>query len=152
MWHAAKQEIRTFAEFIGLPGFIMKSSFNALYPDQNQGKARNHLAASPNVYARRLPESPMSAAQLRDHTRPEDMDAARSQGRFREGGGLRAMAGPLAGRMGIPRQEVTHRGTQSDQSSTAQVMFNYGIRYECTPFSLRRSVKETLLTSCRVRC
>src|SRR5674476_1217633 len=38
MWHAAKQEIRTFAEFIGLPGFIMKSSFNALYPDQRQGK------------------------------------------------------------------------------------------------------------------
>ena len=38
MWHAAKQEIRTFTEFIGLPGFIMKSSFNALYPDQNQGK------------------------------------------------------------------------------------------------------------------
>ena len=38
MWHAAKQEIRTFAEFIGLPGFIMKSSYNALYPDQRQGK------------------------------------------------------------------------------------------------------------------
>lgn len=38
LWHAAKQEIRTFAEFIGLPGFIMKSSFNALYPDQNKGK------------------------------------------------------------------------------------------------------------------
>jgi hypothetical protein len=38
MWHAAKQEIGTFAEFIGLPGFIMKSSFNALYPDQRQGK------------------------------------------------------------------------------------------------------------------
>jgi hypothetical protein len=38
MWHAAKQEIRTFAEFIGLPGFVMKSSFNALYPDQRQGK------------------------------------------------------------------------------------------------------------------
>jgi len=38
MWHAAKQEIRTFAEFIGLPGFIMKSSYNALYPDKNKGK------------------------------------------------------------------------------------------------------------------
>jgi hypothetical protein len=38
LWHAAKQEVRTFAEFIGLPGFIMKSSFNALYPDKNKGK------------------------------------------------------------------------------------------------------------------
>ena len=37
-------------------------------------KARNRLAASPDVYARRSPESPMSAAQLRDHTRPQEMD------------------------------------------------------------------------------
>jgi hypothetical protein len=38
LWHSAKQEIRTFAEFIGLPGFIMKSVFNSLYPDQSRGK------------------------------------------------------------------------------------------------------------------
>jgi hypothetical protein len=38
LWHAAKQEVRTFAEFIGLPGFIMKSSYNALYPDRNKGQ------------------------------------------------------------------------------------------------------------------
>ena len=38
LWHSTKQEIRTIGEFIGLPGFIMKSSFNALYPDQRKGK------------------------------------------------------------------------------------------------------------------
>jgi hypothetical protein len=37
-WHSAKQEVRTFAEFIGLRGFIMKSVFNSVYPDQNKGK------------------------------------------------------------------------------------------------------------------
>jgi hypothetical protein len=31
-------EVRTFVEFIGLPGFIMKSAFNAVYPDQSKGK------------------------------------------------------------------------------------------------------------------
>ena len=36
--HSTKQEIRTFAEFIGLPGFIMMSSYKALYPNQRQGK------------------------------------------------------------------------------------------------------------------
>jgi nucleoid DNA-binding protein len=47
-------------------------------------KARNSLAASrPDFYARGLPESPMSAAQLRDHTRPKEMDSAKSQGMSR---------------------------------------------------------------------
>jgi hypothetical protein len=35
---AAKQEVKTFAEFIGLPGFIMKSAYNAIYPDRTKGK------------------------------------------------------------------------------------------------------------------
>jgi hypothetical protein len=35
---STKQEVRTFAEFIGLPGFVMKSVFNSLYPDQSKGK------------------------------------------------------------------------------------------------------------------
>jgi len=39
-------------------------------------KAWNHLAASPNFFVRGLPESTMSAAQLRDHTRPPGMDSA----------------------------------------------------------------------------
>jgi hypothetical protein len=38
LWNTAKQEVRTFAEFIGLPGFVMKSVFGALYPDQSKGK------------------------------------------------------------------------------------------------------------------
>ena len=38
LWNTAKQEVRTFAEFIGLPGFVMKSVFNSLYPDQSKGK------------------------------------------------------------------------------------------------------------------
>src|SRR5665647_2626765 len=38
LWHSTKQEIRTFAEFIGLPGFIMKSAFNSIYPDKNKGQ------------------------------------------------------------------------------------------------------------------
>jgi hypothetical protein len=38
LWHTAKQEVRTFAEFIGLPGFIAKSAYNAIYPDQRKGK------------------------------------------------------------------------------------------------------------------
>jgi nucleoid DNA-binding protein len=43
-------------------------------------KARNSLAASrPDFYTRGLPESPMSAVQLRDYTRPPEMDAAKSQ-------------------------------------------------------------------------
>ena len=35
---STKQKVRTFAEFIGLPGCIMKSAFNAVYPDQSKGK------------------------------------------------------------------------------------------------------------------
>jgi hypothetical protein len=60
MWHAAKQEARTFAEFIGLPGFIMKSSFNALYPDQRQDKdfylqgSRQMDSATRQYYERNL--------------------------------------------------------------------------------------------------
>jgi hypothetical protein len=46
-------------------------------------KARNHLATHRDVPVRGLPESPMSADQLRDHTRPPEMDAVRFQGRFR---------------------------------------------------------------------
>ena len=43
-------------------------------------KARKNLAASPSgFYVRGLHESLMSAAQLRDHTRPPEMDAAKSQ-------------------------------------------------------------------------
>jgi len=38
LWHSTKQELHTFGEYIGLPGFIMMSSYNALYPDQRQGK------------------------------------------------------------------------------------------------------------------
>jgi hypothetical protein len=43
-------------------------------------KAWNHLAARKDLFVRGLPEappeSPMSAAQLRDQTRPPEMDAA----------------------------------------------------------------------------
>jgi hypothetical protein len=35
---STKQEVRTFTEFIGLPGFIMKSVFNSFYPDKSKGK------------------------------------------------------------------------------------------------------------------
>jgi hypothetical protein len=35
---STKQEVRTFAEFIGLPGLVMKSVFNSLYPNQSKGK------------------------------------------------------------------------------------------------------------------
>jgi hypothetical protein len=48
-------------------------------------KARKSLAASPSgFYVRGLPESPMSAAQLRDHTRPREMDTARGTSRTEE--------------------------------------------------------------------
>ena len=46
-------------------------------------KARHRLATHRDSSARGLPESPMSAAQLRDHTRPEEMDSAKSQGTYR---------------------------------------------------------------------
>jgi hypothetical protein len=47
-------------------------------------KARKSLAASPSgIYVRGLLESLMSAAQLRDHTRPTEMDSAIPQGTFR---------------------------------------------------------------------
>jgi hypothetical protein len=46
-------------------------------------KARNLLATRRDSPVQGLPESPMSAAQLRDHTRPPEMDAVSSQGRFR---------------------------------------------------------------------
>jgi hypothetical protein len=36
--HSAKQEVTAFGELIGLPGFIMKSTYNALYPNQRKGK------------------------------------------------------------------------------------------------------------------
>jgi DNA-binding CsgD family transcriptional regulator len=43
-------------------------------------KARNSLAASRQDFSvRGLPESPMSAVQLRDYTRPPEMDAVKSQ-------------------------------------------------------------------------
>jgi nucleoid DNA-binding protein len=47
-------------------------------------KARIRLAASQDHYVRGLPESTMSAAQLRDHTRPEEMDSARGTSRTEE--------------------------------------------------------------------
>ena len=46
-------------------------------------KARIRLAASEDFYVRGLHESQMSAAQLRDHTRPREMDAAIPQGTYR---------------------------------------------------------------------
>ena len=47
-------------------------------------KARKSLAASrPDFYVRGLPESPMSAEQLRDHTRPPEMDSVIPQVRSR---------------------------------------------------------------------
>ena len=38
MWHAFKQEVKTAAEFVGLLGFVGKSTFNAIYPDQKKGQ------------------------------------------------------------------------------------------------------------------
>jgi nucleoid DNA-binding protein len=46
-------------------------------------KAKIRLATHRDVPARGLPESPMSAAQLRDYTRPPEMDTTIDQGRFR---------------------------------------------------------------------
>ena len=46
-------------------------------------KARHRLATHRDSSARGLPESPMSAAQLRDHTRPEEMDSVGLDNRFR---------------------------------------------------------------------
>jgi len=40
-------------------------------------KARNFLAARLDLCIQGVPESPMSAEQLRDHTRPPEMDSAR---------------------------------------------------------------------------
>lgn len=50
-----------------------------LRPENVLDKARKLLATHRDVPARGLPESPMSAAQLRDYTRPPEMDAAKSQ-------------------------------------------------------------------------
>ena len=74
LWHAAKAEARTFAEFIGLPGFIMKSAVNALYPDQNKGKdvylqgsrqmdslSRQYIRAQPRRRHVRLPRRQRTA-------------------------------------------------------------------------------------------
>jgi hypothetical protein len=51
-------------------------------------KARNHLAASKDLSAwgspESPPESPMSAAQLRDRTRPQEMDSANNTDRREE--------------------------------------------------------------------
>ena len=47
-------------------------------------KARIRLAASEDLYIRGLHESPMSAEQLRDHTRPPEMDSARGTSRKEE--------------------------------------------------------------------
>ena len=38
LWHAAKKETGIFSELIGLPGFIMKSLWNGMFPDRNKGK------------------------------------------------------------------------------------------------------------------
>ena len=46
-------------------------------------KARIRLASRRDSPVRRLPESPMSGAQLRDHTRPEEMDSVGPKNRFR---------------------------------------------------------------------
>jgi hypothetical protein len=46
-------------------------------------KARNRLATRRDVPVQGLPESPMTAAQLRDQTRPLEMDPVIDQGRFR---------------------------------------------------------------------
>jgi nucleoid DNA-binding protein len=46
-------------------------------------KARKLLATHRDIPVRGLPESTMSAAQLRDHTRPLEMDAVSSKNRFR---------------------------------------------------------------------
>ena len=44
------------------------------------------------------------------------------------------MARQLAGCMGTQRQEATQPGNRPDQSSRDRLMFNYGIRYQCTAF------------------
>jgi hypothetical protein len=36
LWHAFKREAFTMTDFIGLPGFIMRSAFNAAYPSQGR--------------------------------------------------------------------------------------------------------------------
>lgn len=46
-------------------------------------KARIRLASSQDFFAQLLPEAPMSAAQLRDYTRPPEMDGAIPQGTYR---------------------------------------------------------------------
>jgi hypothetical protein len=47
LWHAFKKEVVTMAEFIGLPGFIMKSAFNKAYP--NNGKKPVYLQGSRQI-------------------------------------------------------------------------------------------------------
>jgi hypothetical protein len=36
LWHAFKREVFTMSDFIGLPGFIMRSAYNAAYPTQGR--------------------------------------------------------------------------------------------------------------------
>jgi hypothetical protein len=38
LWHSIKLEVRTMAEYVGLPGFIMKSAALAAFPEQQHGQ------------------------------------------------------------------------------------------------------------------
>ena len=77
-----RQHLEEMLELVG--AWLLEQKPNYLRAINVLDKARNSLAASrPDFYARGLPESPMSAAQLRDHTRPKEMDSAKSQGMSR---------------------------------------------------------------------
>jgi hypothetical protein len=76
-----RQRLEEMLQLVG--SWLVEQKHYYSRPERVLDKARIRLAASEDFYVRGLHESQMSAAQLRDHTRPREMDAAIPQGTYR---------------------------------------------------------------------
>src|ERR1017187_3590256 len=76
-----RQHLEEMLQLVG--AWLVEQKYYYSIEERVLDKARIRLAASQDHYIRGLHESPRSAAQLRDHTRPPEMDAAIPQGTYR---------------------------------------------------------------------
>jgi hypothetical protein len=76
-----RQRLEEMLQLVG--AWLIEQKYYYSIEERVLDRARIRLATHRDSSARGLPESPMSAAQLRDHTRPPEMDATIPQGTYR---------------------------------------------------------------------
>jgi hypothetical protein len=77
-----RQHLEEMLQLVG--SWLLERKPDYSRPERVLDKARKLLAARLDLCIQGLPESPMSAAQLRDHTLPPEMDSARGTSRTEE--------------------------------------------------------------------